>query len=179
MTLQFPIFPRDYFQASPAKRFLALKNSPGILNPAYIDQIFQGLKPTKPDNLMGEWDGFILSTGHPFESELEKLNWFGNTFDSKDDVAPLIVAKNGDRVRFEDWGGASVSLSLDMAHLEKPERLTPETLQLYEIADQGIVSAALIYDERPMMVYYRAVRSNMVAGIMESKIFGQTGKLYF
>ncbi|KAJ5802834.1 uncharacterized protein N7503_005284 [Penicillium pulvis] len=157
MTLQFPIFPRDYFQPSPAKQFLSLKNSPGILNPAYIDQIFQELKPIKPDNLMGEWDGYILSTGHPFESELEELNWFGNTFDSKDDVAPLMVAKHGDRVRFEDWGGAS----------------------LCEMKYQGIVSAALIYDERPTMVYYRAVRSNMVAGIMESKRFGQAGKVYF
>ncbi|KAJ5279579.1 hypothetical protein N7478_004951 [Penicillium angulare] len=108
MTLQLPIFPLEYFQTSPTKRFLSLKNSPGVLNPAYIDEIFQELKPIKPDNLMGEWDGYILSTGHPFENELEELNWFGNTFDSKDDVAPLIVAKNGDRVRFEDWGLASV-----------------------------------------------------------------------
>lgn len=52
----------------------------------------------------------------PFESELEELNWFGNTFDSKDNVAPLIV-KNGDRVRFDDWGGASVSLCLDITQL--------------------------------------------------------------
>ena len=109
MTLQFPIFPLEYFQASPAKRFLSLKNSPGILNPAYIDEIFQELRPIKPDNLMGEWDGFILSTGHPFEHELEELNWFGNTFDCTDDVAPLIVAKNGERVQFDEWGSASVS----------------------------------------------------------------------
>ncbi|KAJ5656244.1 hypothetical protein N7507_008194 [Penicillium longicatenatum] len=141
MTLQLPIFPWNYFQTSPAKQFLSLMNSPGILNPKYIDQIFQELKPIKPDNLMGEWDGFILSTGHPF----------GN------DVAPLTVAKNGNRVRFQNWGGAS----------------------LCEIKYQGIVSAALIYDERPMMVHYRAVRSNVVAGVMESKRFGQAGKVYF
>ncbi|KAJ6102732.1 hypothetical protein N7486_005159 [Penicillium sp. IBT 16267x] len=98
-----------------------------------------------------------LSTGHPFGSELEELNWFGNTFDSKDNVAPLIVAKNGDRLRFDEWGGAS----------------------LREIKYQGIVSAALIYDEHPMIVHYRAVRSNMVAGIMESKRFGLAGKVYF
>jgi hypothetical protein len=85
-------------------------NSPGILNPTYIDQIFQKLKSIKPDNLMGEWDGFIISTGHPFKSELEEINWLGNTFDSKDDVVPLIVAKNGNRVRFENCGGASVGL---------------------------------------------------------------------
>lgn len=44
---------------------------------------------------------------------------------------------------------------------------------------QGVVSAALVYDERPVIVYYRTVRSNLVAGVMESKSFGQAGKFYF
>ncbi|KAJ5653874.1 hypothetical protein N7490_000877 [Penicillium lividum] len=155
MTLQLPFLPWKYFKPNPAKRFLSMTDSPGVLNPAKIDQIFQDLKPIKPDNLIGEWDGFILPTGHPFEDDLEDLNWFGNTFDSMDDVAPLMVAKNGERVRFEEWGGAS----------------------LCEIKYYGVVSAALIYDERPVKVHYRAVRSDMVACIMESKRFEE--KVYF
>jgi hypothetical protein len=111
MDLHFPIVPSfDRFQPSPAKRFVALTQRPGFLGPAYIDNIFRGLKPVHPDQLMGEWDGFVLSTGHPFEKELDELNWFGNTFDSTEDVAPLIVARNGERIRFEDWGSASVSV---------------------------------------------------------------------
>ncbi|KAJ6037072.1 hypothetical protein N7540_001351 [Penicillium herquei] len=157
MTLQLPIFPLEYLQTSPAKRFLSLRNSPGLLNPAYIDGIFQELKPIKPENLMGEWDGFILSTGHPLETELEELNWFGNTFDSNDDIAPLIVSVNGERVPFKEWGSAS----------------------LFEVKYRGVVSAALIYDERPIVVHYRMVRSNLVAGVMESKLFGKDNRVYF
>lgn len=113
MDLHFPIVPSfDCFQPSPAKRFIALTKRPGSLSQSHIDSIFQGLKPVHPDQLIGEWDGFVLSTCHPFEKELEELNWFGNTFYSIEDVAPLMVAKNGIRVRFEDWGSASVSSCL-------------------------------------------------------------------
>lgn len=110
MDLHFPIVPSfDRFQPSPAKRFIALTKRPGYIGPALIDNTFRSLKPVHPDQLMGEWDGFVLSTSHPFGQELEELNWFGNTFDSTEDVAPLMVAKNGERVRFYDWGKASVS----------------------------------------------------------------------
>ncbi|OQD86546.1 hypothetical protein PENANT_c007G00644 [Penicillium antarcticum] len=143
MTIQFPIISFDYFQPSPAKKFIRLTKHAGVLGGQV--RIFDELKPVHPDELIGEWDGYILTTGHPFEDELETLNWFGNTFDSTDDVAPLIVARNGERLR--------------------------------EIKYHGVVSAALVYDERPTIVYYRAVKHNMVAGCMESKQF--KGRVYF
>jgi hypothetical protein len=51
--------------------------------------------------------------------------------------------------------------------------------KLREVKYQGVVSASLVYDERPVIVYYRAVRPNMVAGVMENKSFGRAGKFYF
>ncbi|KAJ5122154.1 hypothetical protein N7448_003286 [Penicillium atrosanguineum] len=159
MTIQFPIIPFNFnhLPSSPAKKFAVLTQRPGVLSPANIDEVFRELKPITPQQLFGEWDGHALTTGHPFERELEELNWFGNTFEATEDVAPLIVAENGERIRFGDWGSAS----------------------LYEIRYHGVVSAALVYDNRPVLVYYRAVRSNMVAGIMESKGFGSAGNFYF
>ncbi|OQE32665.1 hypothetical protein PENFLA_c001G06294 [Penicillium flavigenum] len=144
----------DYFQPSPAKKFISLTKHPRATSKK-INTIFNELKPLQPDDLIGEWDGYILATGHPFEDKLHALNWFGNTFYSTDDVAPLIVARNGERVPFEDWGRAS----------------------LREIKYHGVVSAALVYDERPTMAYYRAVKHNMVAGCIESKEW--QGKVYF
>ena len=109
MTIQFPNMSFDYFQPSPAKRFVSLTKNPRVTDEK-INTVFHELKPLQPDDLIGEWDGYILTTGHPFEEELDTLNWFGNTFYSTEDVAPLIVARNGERVPFEDWGRASVSL---------------------------------------------------------------------
>ncbi|QQK44070.1 GXWXG protein-domain-containing protein [Penicillium digitatum] len=154
MTIQFSNMPFDCFQPSPAKKFVSLTKNTRVPG-GIINTVFHELKPLQPDDLIGEWDGYLLGTGHPFEDELDTLNWFGNTFYSTDDVAPLIVARNGERVPFEDWGRAS----------------------LREIKFQGVVSATLVYDKRPMMVYYRAVKHNMVAGCIESKEW--PGKVFF
>lgn len=108
MTIQFPNMSFDYFQPSPAKKFVSLTKNPRVTD-GKINTVFHELKPLRPDDLIGEWDGYILNTGHPFEEELDTLNWFGNTFYSTEDVAPLTVARNGERVPFEDWGRASVS----------------------------------------------------------------------
>jgi hypothetical protein len=108
MTIQFPIMSLDYFQPSPARQFVNLTKNPRTSG-GHIGTLFQQLKSIQVDDLIGEWDGYIVPTGHPFEDELEDLNWFGNTFDATDDVAPLTVARNGQRVCYEDWGRASVS----------------------------------------------------------------------
>lgn len=111
MTIHFPIFSFELLQSNTTTKFLSLVEGSSELNSAIIDDAFRELKPVKPDQLIGEWDGYILSTDHPFEKVLEELNWFGNTFDSIEDVVPIIVARNGNRVYFEDWGHASVSQS--------------------------------------------------------------------
>jgi hypothetical protein len=160
---------------------MSLTTNSKILNPSHIDSVFCDLKPILPEQLIGKWDGFVLGTRHPFESELEKFNWFGHTFDATKDVAPLFVARNGKRVPYEDWGRASVSLLSGPVYgngiYEALANLFPA--QLHEIKYQDAVSAALIYDDHPVIVYYRAVRPNIVAGIMESKKFGRSRKFYF
>lgn len=108
MTIQIPIMSFDYFQPSPARQFVSLTKQSRVIG-GQINTVFRGLRSIQPDDLIGEWDGYILTTGHSFEDTLDELNWLGNTFYSTDDVTPLIVARNGERVPFEDWGRASVS----------------------------------------------------------------------
>ncbi|OOQ89484.1 hypothetical protein PEBR_28101 [Penicillium brasilianum] len=157
ISLQFPAIPFKSFRPSPAKTFVSLTTSPGILSPPDIDSVFCDLKPLHPKQLIGKWNGFVLPTGHPFEKELGRFNWFGQTFDSTEDVAPIVISRNGRRLEYENWGRAS----------------------LHEIKYQGAVSTALIYDDHPVIVYYRAVRPNILVGIMESKKFGRSGNFYF
>ncbi|KAJ5457848.1 hypothetical protein N7475_009236 [Penicillium sp. IBT 31633x] len=106
MTIQFPILLFDYSQPSPGKKFFAVTKLSRVAD-EQINKTFQELKPIHLDDLIGEWDGYTLTTGHAFEYELERLNWFGNTFETIHDVAPLILAWNGERVPLEDWGRAS------------------------------------------------------------------------
>ena len=44
---------------------------------------------------------------------------------------------------------------------------------------RDLVSSAVIYDDVPAIMYLRFVNDRMVAGVMESKEFGKTGKFYF
>lgn len=44
---------------------------------------------------------------------------------------------------------------------------------------RGLVSAAVVFDDLPAITYLRAVSDRMVAGVMESKSFGEAGKFYF
>lgn len=37
----------------------------------------------------------------------------------------------------------------------------------------------MIFDDLPAITYFRAVNNRMVAGVMESKSFGQAGRFYF
>ncbi|KAJ5370692.1 uncharacterized protein N7496_006784 [Penicillium cataractarum] len=136
---------------------MSLTTSPGILSPSDIDSVFYDLRPIQPEQLVGKWDGIVLPTRHPFEKELEKFDWFGQTFVSTEDVAPIVVSRNGRPVEYQNWGRTS----------------------LHEVKYQGAVSTALIYDDHPVMLYYRAVRPNIVAGIMESKKFDRSGRFYF
>jgi hypothetical protein len=109
ISLQFPAIHFKSFRRSPAKRFVSLTARPGILSPSDLDSVFRDLKPIHPKQLIGKWDGFVLPTGHPFEKELGRFNWFGQTFDSTEDVAPIMISRNGRRVEYENWGRASVS----------------------------------------------------------------------
>lgn len=109
ISLQFPVISLGYFRSSPTKKFMSLTTNPGILSPSHIDSVFCNLEPIQPEELIGKWDGFILATGHPLESELDESNCCSHTFDSTEDVAPFIVAKNGRFVQYEDWGHGSVS----------------------------------------------------------------------
>lgn len=43
----------------------------------------------------------------------------------------------------------------------------------------GTVSAAMIYDDRPIIDHFRLVNDQLLAGVMEGKGLGDTGPFYF
>jgi hypothetical protein len=55
--------------------------------------VFDQLKPIKPDNITGFWNGKSVQTGHPTENKLTSMSWAGKTFRSPEDVDPIMVHK--------------------------------------------------------------------------------------
>jgi hypothetical protein len=41
------------------------------------------------------------------------------------------------------------------------------------------VSAAMIYDDRPIFDHFRYINDNLLAGVMEGKELGDAGPFYF
>ncbi|KAJ6534386.1 GXWXG protein-domain-containing protein, partial [Mycena capillaripes] len=128
--------------------YLNLIKAGGKASEDTITEIFDQLKPVEPAFLMGEWEGGFFDTGHPATPVLKELNWAGKNFLTEEDVEPIIVCgEGGKRVFMECYGRACVR----------------------EIKFRGIVSAAMIYDDRPAIDYFRYVDGDTVAGVVDDK----------
>lgn len=44
----------------------------------------------RPEEILGSWKGSEFVTGHAMEGKLAKAGWYGKTFNSLTDVAPLV-----------------------------------------------------------------------------------------
>ncbi|KAJ5152689.1 uncharacterized protein N7482_009167 [Penicillium canariense] len=119
--------------------------------------VFDKLKPVEPEQFIGTWIGANVNTNHPTEEKLTKMRWAGKTFRSAEDVDPIMVYKeDGSRAWNEDWGHA----------------------RLRQIEFRGVVSTAMVYDDFPIIDYFRYVNDNLLAGAMDSKTT-QAGPYYF
>ncbi|OBT51756.1 hypothetical protein VE04_05694 [Pseudogymnoascus sp. 24MN13] len=117
---------------SPAEQFIALTQTQGRVDPTSIDAVYNKLGTVKPGLMLGEWGG--------------------KNFTSVEQVDPVIIDKNGQRVSWGKWGHAT----------------------LREVLYRDVVSTAMIYDDRPVFDYFRYVNDDMVAGIMEGKELGES-----
>jgi hypothetical protein len=66
-----------------------------------FDAIFNRVPPVKPDQVLGDWNGGFFDTRHPVAKTLDEIRWVGKPLKSIVDVDPIIVDKNGERVRWE------------------------------------------------------------------------------
>jgi len=120
--------------------------------------IFEKLPPVAPEALIGEWAGHGFNTGHPGNDMNKKVGWAGKTFRSVDDVDPMVLhGEGGKRVWMEAAGRA----------------------RLREVKYQGVVSTAMIYNEKPIIDHFRRVSDNMVAGVMDTTLFPEEDLFYF
>ncbi|KAK7048642.1 hypothetical protein R3P38DRAFT_3174890 [Favolaschia claudopus] len=133
---------------SPEQAYLDIIKAGGKTTEPNATIIFDKLKPIQPSFLLGEWEGADFDTGHHMTQQLKTMKWAGKTFHSEDNVEPIIVhGADGKRTFLEEYGHARIR----------------------EIKHRGVVSAAMIYDEKPIIDYFRYVDENTVAGMMDWK----------
>lgn len=106
--------------------------------------LFEQLEPAPADFMIGQWHGGKFDGG----KDPDPINWYGKRFESRTHVEPLLCRKeDGTVYAWDKWGAA----------------------QLREVEFGGKVQACLIYDEKPMMDYFRKINDNLVLGLGDIK----------
>ena len=123
----------------------------GLAAGASLDEAlayFDSLPAVTEDELIGEWRGGLVATGHPGEAMLDQLRWDGKTFRGRDDVDPIVVLDEaGARTRSDVMGSATIRM----------------------VEYRGVVTATMVYDRHPTFDHFRRVGPDVVIGMMDSK----------
>jgi hypothetical protein len=105
--------------------------------------LYNNLDPVTVDFLLGDWKGSIPQTGHPDLKFLQKMGWAGKRFNFSEDINPEIIQS--------DDGLRRPKIDLGAARVRAVAR--------------GVVSAAMIYDQLPIIDYFRYLNENAVIGV--------------
>ncbi len=129
--------------------FESLKVHSGRIQRADLDAFFADLDPVSIDCMIGSWKGGVFAVGSSLEVLLKDfglIKWHGKRFDSADRVQALVGKVLGFKMRFP----------LGTAVLRRVEF-------------RGKVSAAMIYNRRPIIDHFRQIDDNTVMGIMDQR----------
>lgn len=142
--------------------------------------VYDTLSPVEAEAMVGAWRGAGIPTGGPFDGLLENLGWHGKRFESTESVHPLVFAGAGGRLVNVDPGRVPLGLAarhgqrftgrataigfrmlLPLLATRRPRaRLRP-------VAYRGLTSAAMVYDQLPIIDAFRAVDDDTVVGAMD------------
>jgi hypothetical protein len=132
------------------KVFAELKERTGRIPDAELDEFWATLTPVPIAFMIGDWAGGAFDNGHPMVGGLLRARWFGKTFKSPTDVAPL-VCLDGDGNKFSN------------TKLGKGEA----SLWLEEF--RGDVTATMVYDGQPIHDHFKRIDDNAAMGVMNGK----------
>ena len=130
--------------------------------------------------LAGFWRGRAVETGHPVDELLRASSWIGKDFLAPEEVCPLVHEGAFGRFRL-DPGLVPLALArrLGLARLPGARagfRLLGPLLgtrkpraRLRMIEDRGCLTAAMIYDQLPIIDIFRKVDGDTVMGRMDER----------
>lgn len=145
---------------------------------------FDELEPVDTSFMLGSWKGSGFPTGHPMDGLLENYNWYGKTFESSEDVHPLVFTRrSGSKVRLNPiWFPMSVArrtrlstsaLSRFVFNLSTYMLKTNKSRARLRMTEyRGKVSATMVYDQKAINDVFRKIDDNKVLGVMDLKARG-------
>lgn len=145
-------------------------------------ELFDTLPAVEPEFMLGRWRGRELATGHPMEGLLEPSGWYGKQFDGVEQVHPLLFRDaDGDlypvsprRLTLMLVGRIPTAMTGRASRVVprlRPLIRTPDyAARLRSISHRGVVTAAMVYDDLPIIDTFRAVDEDTVLGVMDYRV---------
>jgi len=112
--------------------------------PSVLMPLYRQLEGVRLEFMFGTWRGGKFDGG----KEPDPISWYGKRFTSPSHAEPLLCrAPDGSIYSYDKLGLA----------------------QLREVSFEGKLSASLIYDQQPIMDYFRKVSDDVVIGLGDIK----------
>ena len=142
-------------------------------------QKFQSLPPIEPREMIGLWTGRGIASGHPFDGVLENLGWFGKRF-TPELRADALLFRLGERrlipidpamvllraaLRFHKVGRTRAARNL-FSYLQHGLRANGPVASLRTMSFRGVTSAAMVYDDQPIIDHFRRLGDGRIMGAM-------------
>jgi len=143
--------------------------------------LFDQLAPVTPAELLGNWRGQGLATGHPLDGVLEAWHWHGKRFLSAEAVHPLVFAAAGGRLISVDpswvpmtllrapWVGRLAPLGVLAPWLLPLLATGKPRARLRQLCYRDRLSCAMVYDNLPIIDIFRRLDANSLLGLMDAR----------
>ncbi len=143
---------------------------------------FDSLSPVTIETMIGAWRGSGIATGSAFDGLLENVGWHGKRFESANDGHPLVFAASRGRLVSIDPGRMPIGLAArhGQRFLGRATAIAFGTLRplfttrkprarLRLVEYRGVVTAAMSYDQLPIIDVFRAVDADTLIGAMDMR----------
>ncbi len=151
--------------------------------------LYDSLPALTPGELRGRWRGRELATGHPWEGVLTASGWFGKQFDDDERVHPLLFTTPGGALFPLDprWVPLALVGRVPLAVVRVLRRALGVVAPLVRarrpgarlrpVSSRGVVTAAMVYDDLPIIDSFRRVDAHTVLGLMDVR--GSSAPYFF
>ncbi|WP_052460884.1 alcohol dehydrogenase catalytic domain-containing protein [Microbacterium gorillae] len=130
--------------------------APEALSQDDLARLWRSLPAVAPRELRGLWRGRGLSPDHPAHRLLEGTRWYGKRFIDDDHVIPLVCRRPDGSLSDE-----------------------ADTARLFTAVHDGLTTAAMAYDSRPIIDLFARLDADRVLGVMTGRrAAGPDGRFY-
>lgn len=149
----------------------------GLSSEAACD-LYDSLPAVTVDEILGQWHGSEVPTGHPLDGLLAVSGWYGKRFDSADEVHPLLFGEPGDLYPVNPGSVPMNLLNTLGTRMPRPKipgittafkavRTRRHRARLRNVEYRGKVSVAMVYDQIAVIDHFRRLNDDALLGAMD------------